>query len=649
MVKKENKNQITFEDLNLCINKKDFYDVLVVGGGHAGSEAASSCARLKHKTLMCVLNKNMIANMPCNPSIGGSAKGIVVREIDALGGIMGKIADKHYMQMKVLNLSKGPGVQSLRAQEDKMTYPHAIREELEKTKNLEIVEKEVVDIQRLYENDSDKTLFKVVFKDKSFVYSKTVILATGTFLESTILRGFKVVSGGPDGEQPSHGLSDSLKRLGLNIFRLKTGTPPRIKKDSIDYSVLEEQLGTPGDYAFSYETNKFLPIEKQCKCYLTYTNSNTHNLINKNLSKSSMYGGVVTGVGPRYCPSIEDKIVRFADKERHLLFLEPESFSNDSIYLQGFSTSMPEEVQVDMVKSLKGLENAVILKYAYAIEYDAIRPLEFNQFLMSYKVKGLFGAGQVIGTSGYEEAASLGLMAGINASLFIENKTPFVLRRDEAYIGIMIDDLVTKGSDEPYRLLSSRNEYRLISRSDNADMRLTEYGYKLGLISKSRYNMFKDKYHRIDEAISILKQKFVNKNNDLIKYIISLGFEEPHMSTSYYSLLKRQFVSYKKLSEFTDLLPLSDQEIFSLEINLKYEGYIKMAYDQAEKLKKLEDYKIPEDIDYKNIDGISLEAREKLDKIKPKTIGLASRIVSVHPADIDTLLFYIKHKYGRIE
>lgn len=618
------------------------YDVVVVGGGHAGSEAAHAAATMGMKTMMYVFNKKMIANMPCNPSIGGSAKGIVVREIDALGGIMGKFADKHYLQMKVLNMSKGPGVQSLRAQEDKMTYPNSIWHYLETVENLSIEEKEVVDIENL--SEGEETLFRIGFAGTDEkVLTRAVILCTGTHLESTILRGHHVEVGGPDGEKPSHGLSASLERLGLSLFRLKTGTPPRIEKSSIDFSKLEPQYGSDGHFAFSYDTDDFVPLDEQCVCYITYTTPKTHEIIREHLKDSAMYGGVVTGVGPRYCPSIEDKIVRFADKPRHLLFLEPESKYNDSIYLQGFSTSMPIDVQEEMVHSLPGLEHAKIMKYAYAIEYNAIRPLEFSASLMSYKVKGLFAAGQVIGTSGYEEAGALGLMAAINCVRFLRNEEPFILRRDEAYIGVMIDDLVTKGTEEPYRLLSARSEYRLITRSDNADIRLMKYGYELGLNSKERYQKLNLKLDHLKKAVEVLKSYHVKKDQRVIDYVVSLGFEIPNESVSFYDLLKRQKVEYSVLNTFQPLFPLTDNERICLEIELKYEGYIKMAYQQAEKLKQMEDFKIPSDIDFSKIDGISLEAREKLNKIRPTTIGLASRITSVHPADIDTLIFYIKN------
>ena len=440
------------------------YDVIVVGGGHAGVEASLACANRGFATLLITLNFKMVSNMPCNPSIGGSAKGIVVREIDALGGFMGKAADHEYLQMKMLNTKKGPGVQCLRAQADKKRYPHYIQEHLKETKNLDILEDMVVDL--LYD---ESTVFGVKTSQNQDIFSKAVILATGTYMNSEILVGHNKTVGGPDGEKPSIGLSDSLKRMGIEIIRLKTGTPQRIAKESIDFSKGIIQLGNVEDEGFSYEDHDFIPISEQIPCWLIYTTPETHKIIKDNLLESAMYSGLVKGVGPRYCPSIEDKIVRFSDKPRHQLFLEPESYDTNSIYLQGFSTSMPIDVQDKMVHSLPGLENAKILKYAYAIEYDALDPTQFDTSLMVKKYKGLFIAGQICGTSGYEEAAGLGLMAGINAGQYIKNLPPFILNRDEAYIGVMIDDLITKGTKEPYRLLSSRAEYRLLLRHDNAD------------------------------------------------------------------------------------------------------------------------------------------------------------------------------------
>lgn len=619
---------------------KENYDVIVVGGGHAGSEACYATAKMGKSTLLLCLNKKMISNMPCNPHIGGSAKGIVVREIDALGGIMGKIADQHYLQMKMLNTSKGPGVQSLRAQEDKLSYPRGMQEYLAKVENLDIEEHEVKEI--VVENGFIKG---VKIEDGSLIGAKAVILTTGTHLESTILRGLHVEEGGPDGERPAHGLSKSLMDHGITLFRLKTGTPQRLDPDSIDYSVLEPQYGTKGNLAFSYDTTSYLPFDEQVPCYLTYTNEKTHEIIRAHLKESAMYSGTIKGVGPRYCPSIETKIVNFADKPRHQLFLEPESTEMKSIYLQGFSTSMPIEIQDEMVHSLKGLEHVKILKYAYAIEYDAIEPLQFDKSLMLRKIKGLFGAGQIIGTSGYEEAAALGLMAGINASLYLDDKNPFILKRDEAYIGIMIDDLITKGTKEPYRLLSSRSEYRLLTRSDNADTRLMKYGYDLGLNSEERYSKFLLRENKISEAKNILSKTYISNNDKVLDYIESLSFPRPDRNTNYFNLLKRQNVKYSVLASLTpSLLPLDDFSAEKLEIEIKYEGYINIQRKEAAKLHSYEDVIIPEGMDYLNMDGISLEAREKLHKINPHTIGEASRITNVHPADITALMLHIKAK-----
>ena len=619
---------------------QDSYDVIVVGGGHAGVEASYAASKMGKQTLLLCLNKKMIANMPCNPHIGGSAKGIVVREIDALGGLMGKIADKHYLQMKILNASKGPGVQSLRAQEDKLLYPKAMQDYLSKVENLTIEEHEVKKI--VTQKDQ---IVGVEIEDGSLIKAKAVILTTGTHLESTILCGSSCVSGGPDGEKASHGLSKSLQEHGIEMFRLKTGTPQRLDPDTIDFSILEPQYGSKAKLAFSYDTKEFLPFEKQLPCYLTYTNELTHKIINEHLNESSMYGGLINGVGPRYCPSIETKIVRFANKPRHQLFLEPESILMKSIYLQGFSTSMPEEVQEMMVHSIKGLEKAKIIKYAYAIEYDAIKPLQFDKTLMLRKIKGLFGAGQIIGTSGYEEAASLGLMAGINACLYLDNKPPFILNRDEAYIGIMIDDLITKGTSEPYRLLSSRSEYRLLTRSDNADTRLMKYGYKYGLNSLERYQNQQENERKIEEVTEQIKHIYLGNNSKVNDYVVSLGFPNVDPNTSYFNLVKRQPVSYRELIKLNPNLPnfdMNENLIFKMETNIKYEGYIKMQIKEANKMKEYEEYPVPSELDFLNLDGISLEAREKLDIIKPKTIGEASRISNVHPADINNLLLHIK-------
>ncbi|MCI6788848.1 MAG: tRNA uridine-5-carboxymethylaminomethyl(34) synthesis enzyme MnmG [Mollicutes bacterium] len=617
------------------------YDVIVVGGGHAGVEASLACANRGFATLLITLNFKMVSNMPCNPSIGGSAKGIVVREIDALGGFMGKAADHEYLQMKMLNTKKGPGVQCLRAQADKKRYPHFIQEHLKETKNLDILEDMVVDL--LYDKS---TVFGVKTSQNQDIFSKAVILATGTYMNSEILVGHNKTSGGPDGEKPSIGLSDSLKRMGIEIIRLKTGTPQRIAKESIDFSKGIIQLGNVEDEGFSYEDHDFIPISEQIPCWLIYTTPETHKIIKDNLLESAMYSGLVKGVGPRYCPSIEDKIVRFSDKPRHQLFLEPESYDTNSIYLQGFSTSMPIDVQDKMVHSLPGLENAKILKYAYAIEYDALDPTQFDTSLMVKKYKGLFIAGQICGTSGYEEAAGLGLMAGINAGQYIKNLPPFILNRDEAYIGVMIDDLITKGTKEPYRLLSSRAEYRLLLRHDNADLRLTEYGYKLGLISQSRYDEFIKKKKNIGVLQDYLKNNHFGRTSKVNDYLVELGYDRLENGVTYEDILKRNNVTFSRLKEYMvdypsdiKLDPIGEKQ---LSILVKYAGYIENERVEALKAKKLESIKLPENFDYSKLDCLALEARQKFNKVQPKDIGQASRISGVNPSDINALIIHIK-------
>ena len=616
------------------------FDVIVVGGGHAGCEASLACAKRGDKTLLITLNLKMAANMPCNPSIGGSAKGIVVREIDALGGSMGKVCDKEYLQMKMLNTKKGPGVQCLRAQADKLGYPKRMQDTLINQENLTILEGEVKSIL----HDENKVIGVVTEKNEK-IFTKAIVLATGTYMNSEILRGHTKYSGGPDGEKPSVGLSDCLKEMGIKIQRLKTGTPQRIAKESIDYSKAIIQYGNVEDQAFSYETHSFIKIEDQIPCYLIYTTPETHKIINEHLLDSAMYGGMVHGVGPRYCPSIEDKIVRFSDKPRHQLFLEPESYSTNSIYLQGFSTSMPENVQDLMVHSLPGLENAKILKYAYAIEYDALESDEFNEYLMVKKWPGLFISGQICGTSGYEEAAGLGLMAGINASLYARNEKPFILKRDEAYIGVMIDDLITKGTKEPYRLLSSRAEYRLLLRSDNADLRLTEYGHQLGLIDDSRYNEFIHKKETIEKIIKKLDKIYFGETSKINEYLTQIGYEPLSSGVSAKDLLKRNGVSYSKMKEylsFDEDLTLDNLGDFELEVMVKYEGYIESERKEAIKFNKLESVKLDTDVDYMKIDGLRIEARQKLNAVKPSTLGQASRISGVNPSDISVLILNLK-------
>ncbi len=616
------------------------YEVIVVGGGHAGVEASFASAKMGHKTLLLTLNKTMIGNMPCNPHIGGSAKGVVVREVDALGGLMGVAADEKPLQIKMLNTGKGPGVQCLRSQQDKKGYPATVQRLLSQTPNLDIEEGEVVDL--LYDENSVKG---VVLSSGEEIAAKAVILTTGTYMESRIIRGEDIFAGGPDGEKASHGLSGALERMGISLFRLKTGTPPRIKKSTIDFSKAEIQLGSDDKLAFSYRTNVYTPLSKQLPCYLIYTNEKTHKIINDHLKDSALFNGTMTSIGPRYCPSIESKVVRFADKPRHQLFLEPEYEDGESIYLQGFSTAMPKAVQLEMVHSLPGLENAELLKYAYQIEYDAIEPLQFDASLAVKKYRGLYGAGQICGTSGYEEAAGLGLMAGINASLFIEGKPPFVLKRSEAYIGVMIDDLVTKGTDEPYRLLSSRAEYRLLLRHDNADKRLSEYGYRLGLLDEKDYQRYLEKYRRIDEAIHVLETTNVSDKAKLNAYFEELGVPPSQQGFKGLELLKRPFFHYRRIAECMPELErftFSDEEVLCLETAVKYVGYIKKEEKEAAALAKEEGMKLPSDLDYLHMDGLRLEARQKLDAVRPSSIAQASRIPGVNPADISILLLTMK-------
>lgn len=616
------------------------FDVIVVGGGHAGLEAAFSCAHLNKKTLLITLNIKKMGNMPCNPSIGGSAKGIVVREIDALGGMMGIAADHHYLQMKMLNTGKGPGVQCLRSQQDKLEYPAYMQELALNCENLTVEEGMVISLL----HDENKVFGVVTDKNES-IYSEAVILTTGTYMQSQIFRGKEVKDEGPDGEKPSLGLSPYLKEMGISIFRLKTGTPPRIKKDSIDFSKASIQPGTKGELAFSYETTKFIPFEEQIPCYLIYTTSKTHEIIRAHLKEASIFSGLVTGVGPRYCPSIESKIVNFADKERHQLFLEPESRYTDSIYLQGFSTSMPIEVQEEMVRSLPGFEKAVFLKYAYAIEYDAIRTSEYDASLMIKKWPGLFIGGQICGTSGYEEAAALGLMAGINASRYVDKKSPLILKRDEAYIGVMIDDLVTKGTEEPYRLMSSRAEFRLILRHDNADLRLTEIGHSIGLIKEERFNKFIEKKNLINKTIDILNKTVLGKNSAVNEYLKSINSSELKCGVKASDILKRPEVKFVDLVKYIQELQgfsYNNSTIEEIEVKVKYEGYIEKQSHEAANMRKLESLLIPTDFDYLHMDGLALEARQKLDQIKPMTIGQASRVSGVNPSDVAVLILNIR-------
>lgn len=612
------------------------YEIIVVGGGHAGCEAALVSARKGHKTLLITGNIKNIADMPCNPSIGGPAKGIVVREIDALGGEMGRNADKGTIQIKMLNTKKGPAVQALRAQADKITYPKEMLKTLNSTENLEIKEAMVENL--LVE---DKQIKGVVLADSTKIFAKAVILTTGTYLRSVILTGADKISGGPHGEKESKFLSNHLKELGFTILRLKTGTPPRIAKSSIDYTKATLEPGDQTIRTFSFDNKVYYDVENQIPCHLIYTTETTHNIIKEHLKESSMYGGYVEGVGPRYCPSIEDKIVRFGDKERHQLFLEPESIYYDDIYVQGFSTSMPHYVQDQMVHSLPGLENAEILKYAYAIEYDAIDSKQLKQSLETKIIENLYTAGQINGTSGYEEAAGQGLIAGINASLKLEGKEPLILKRNESYIGVLIDDLVTKGVKDPYRLLTSRAEYRLLLRNDNADLRLRDYGYKVGLVSEEKYKKFTKKKQDIEELFNLLKETRITPKKEINEYIESIGSTPLKDGISLYEFLKRPEITISNLEHFINI-PYSNEVKEQVEINTKYEGYINKSLKEAEKMIALEEKKIPPTIDYFKVPNLASEARQKLSEINPTTIGQASRISGVNPADISILMVYLR-------
>ncbi|AMA71459.1 MULTISPECIES: tRNA uridine-5-carboxymethylaminomethyl(34) synthesis enzyme MnmG [Aneurinibacillus] len=617
------------------------FDVIVVGAGHAGVEAALAAARMGCSTLLLTINLDMIAYMPCNPSIGGPAKGHVVREIDALGGEMGKNIDKTYIQMRMLNTGKGPAVHALRAQADKFLYQHTMKQTVENTENLTLRQGMV---ERLIVEDG--VCKGVITKTGAEYAAKAVVLTTGTYLRGKIIIGELQYESGPNNMQPSIGLSDHLRELGFELVRFKTGTPPRVHNSSIDYSKTEIQPGDDVSRAFSYETTEFR-VEDQLPCWLTYTNERTHEIINNNLYRAPMFSGAIEGTGPRYCPSIEDKIVRFSDKPRHQIFLEPEGRNTEEVYVQGLSTSMPEEVQLEILKTISGLENVKMMRPGYAIEYDAIVPSQLWPTLETKRLKNLYTAGQLNGTSGYEEAAGQGIMAGINAALKVQGKEPLILDRSQAYIGVMIDDLVTKGTSEPYRLLTSRAEYRLLLRHDNADMRLTEIGYKIGLISEERYQRFLKKKEAIEAEKERLRTTKIGPQPEVQQMLREVGSKELDNAIDLYSLLKRPEVTYKHIAQIAPAemeIPADVAE--QVEIQIKYEGYIRKQLQDVDRLKKMEKKRLPENLDYMNIQGLAMEARQKLNKVKPLSIGQASRISGVTPADISVLLVYLE-SYNR--
>lgn len=620
-------------------NFAENYDIIVVGAGHAGVEASLAASRMGCKTLLATINLEMLAFMPCNPSIGGSAKGIVVREIDALGGEMGKNIDKTYIQMKMLNTGKGPAVRALRAQADKALYAQTMKQTVEKQENLTLRQAMIDEI--LVE---DGKVVGVSTATNQKFSAKSVVITTGTALRGEIILGDLKYSSGPNNSLASVTLADNLRDLGLEIGRFKTGTPPRVKASSINYEKTEIQPGDEQPNHFSFMSRDEDYITDQVPCWLTYTNTLSHDIINQNLHRAPMFSGIVKGVGPRYCPSIEDKIVRFADKERHQLFLEPEGRYTEEVYVQGLSTSLPEDVQVDLLRSIKGLENAEMMRTGYAIEYDIVLPHQLRATLETKVIAGLFTAGQTNGTSGYEEAAGQGLVAGINAALKVQGKPELILKRSDAYIGVMIDDLVTKGTLEPYRLLTSRAEYRLILRHDNADMRLTEIGYEIGLVDEERYAIFKKRQMQFEnelERLDSIKLKPVSETN---KRIQELGFKPLTDALTAKEFMRRPQITYAVATDFVGCAdePLDSKVIELLETEIKYEGYIKKALDQVAKMKRMEEKRIPPHIDWDDIDSIATEARQKFKKINPETLGQASRISGVNPADISILMVYLE-------
>ena len=616
------------------------YDIAVIGAGHAGCEAALAAARLGMKTLLFSISLECIANMPCNPHIGGTSKGHLVREIDALGGEMGKNIDKTMIQLRMLNTSKGPAVHSLRAQADRKRYQAEMKYTLEKQENLFVKQAEIVDIQ------VEDGKVKAIETNLGAIYNvDAIIVATGTYLKGKIFIGEASYESGPDGVAAANKLSECLKKLNIEIQRFKTGTPARINKKSIDFSKMEIQEGEDDLVPFSFEDE--MPKIEQIPCWLTYTNEKTHEIIRANLHRSPLYAGEIEGTGPRYCPSIEDKVVRFADKERHQIFVEPVGADTNEMYIQGMSSSLPEDVQIAMYRTLPGLENCEFTRPAYAIEYDAIEPSQLKSSLELKEISGLFFAGQINGTSGYEEAASQGLIAGINAVQKLKGKNPVILDRSDAYIGVLIDDIVTKSTQEPYRMMTSRAEYRLLLRQDNADLRLTEIGHEVGLISDERYKRFLNKKKQIEEEIERLNTTNVKPNEKTNEFLRRQGTTETSVGLKLSELLKRTEITYKALEELDPKRPKLDRQVIEeVEIMVKYEGYIKMQEKQVEAFKKLEKKLLPDDVDYNTIKGIRLEARQKLNKYKPYSIGQASRISGVSPADISVLLIFLE-QYGK--
>lgn len=639
---------------------KENYDAIVVGAGHAGCEAALALSRLGFKTIIFTVAIDSIALMPCNPNIGGTSKGHIVREIDALGGEMGKCIDKTFIQSKMLNKSKGPAVHSLRAQADKQAYTREMRRTLENQENLTIRQGEVAEI--ITENSHSSPLREVMGSQDlqplqsekkrivgvktvsgAIYYAKTVILATGVYLNARCLYGDVIEHTGPNGLKAATHLTESLLKEGISIQRFKTGTPARIDKRSLDFSKMEEQLGDVPIVPFSFSTDPDSIQKEQVSCYLTYTNEVTHDIIRKNIDRSPLFSGVIEGTGPRYCPSIEDKVIKFPDKDRHQIFVEPEGLYTNEMYLSGMSSSLPEDVQHEMYKTMPGFENAVIVRNAYAIEYDLIDATELKPSLEFKNIEGLFGAGQINGSSGYEEAACQGLMAGINAARLMQGKEPVILKRSDGYIGVLIDDLVTKENTEPYRMMTSRAEYRLLLRQDNADLRLTDIGYEIGLVPKERLEYVNDKKEKIKKEIERLKNTYVGANEKVNNFLKKYGTTELQSGVTIAELCKRPELSYEICEEIDEERPVLKKEIsVQVGIEIKYEGYIARERQQVENFKKMEGKKIPEDIDYDKIKNLRIEARQKLKKFKPENIGQASRIIGVSPADVSVLLVYLK-------